>query len=92
VRKTRALVIPRHDEHGNAEVRDASEGLERLVRDGGHDLGPIEHVPAVDDDIDLAGERGRERRRVVREKVVSSPPSLDARAHRKIEPEMRVGD
>ena len=44
------------------------------------------------DDVDLAAQCRRERRGVVREKVVAASTSLDTRLRREVEAEVRVGE
>ena len=92
LRDAAALVVPRHDEHRNSAVRHARERLERLPRDARRDPRAIEHVPAMDDNVDVARERRGQRRGVVREEVVSAPPPLDARPCREVETEVGVGE
>ena len=69
LRDAATLVVARHDEHGSAEVRHARERLERLPRDAGRHLGAIEHVTAMDDDVDVPRERWSQRGRVIREEI-----------------------
>ena len=83
-------MIARHDEHGNAALRDDAERFVRLVRDRRHNGWPIEHIAGVHDEIDFVGERRRERSRVVGEEVMTATPSAGARPDGQIEPEMGV--
>jgi hypothetical protein len=84
------LVVSRDDEHRNTSIGYSAEGLERLVRERRDDPGPIEHVTRVHHDIDLARERRLQRGGVVRQEVVTTPASLDARPDGEIEAEVGV--
>ena len=85
-------MIAGHDEHRNAAVGDASERFERLVSDGWHHQRSIEHVAAVHDEVDLAGECWLQRGRVVREEVETATAAFDPRSRREIEAEVRIGE
>jgi hypothetical protein len=80
VRQPRPLVIPRDDEHRNATLRDATERLERLIRDAWRNPRPVEDIAGVHNEIDLSSQRGLERRPVVRQEVV--PPTAPAHPRR----------
>ena len=90
VRQARPLVVARHHEHRHAPVREPQHGRVRLIRQARRNIGPIEHVAAVYHDVDVLTQRGRERRLVVREEIVTPASALDARSRRQVEPEMRV--
>jgi hypothetical protein len=91
VRKTRPLVVSRDDEHRNASIGYSGERLERLVCKRRDDPRPIEDVTRVHHDVDLARERRLQRGGVVREKVVTTPPTLDTRPDGEIEAEVGIG-
>ena len=84
-------MVPRDDEHRNAPIRHSAERLQSLVRERWHDLRPIEDVACVHDEVHLAGERRLQRGGVIREEVVTTPPSVDARPHGEIEAEVGIG-
>jgi hypothetical protein len=92
VRQTRALVVSRDDEDGNASVGDSAEWLERLVRECRDDLRAIEDVTRVHHDVHLACERRLERSGVVREEVVTTPAPVDTWPDGKVEAEVRIGE
>ena len=91
VRTTRTLVITRDDEHRDPLIRDADERLVCLVRDARVRSRAIEDVAAVDDKVNIADHRGRERRSVVREKIESAPAPSDPRPEREVEAEVGIG-
>ena len=91
VRNAPALVIPRHHEHRNAPVGDARQWLEGLIGKAGGGPGAIEDVAAVHHDVDLSGERRRQRGRIVGEEIVATATTPDACLHRQVEAEVRVG-
>ena len=91
VREERALVISGNDEYRHPPLGDATQRLERLVCQRWHDRRPVEHVSAMNHDVDLAVEGRLERGRVGGEKVMAAAPPLDARPHGKVEPEVGVG-
>ena len=84
-------MVSRDDEHGNASISHSAKRLESLIRERRDDLGPVEDVARVHDDVHLARERRLQRRGVIREEVVTTPPSVDARAHGEIEAEVGIG-
>jgi hypothetical protein len=92
LREAATLVIARHDEHRDALVGDSRERLERLPRDARRHTRTIEDVPAMHDEIDLPRERRLQRRPVVRQKVVATTASLDARTRGQVEAQVRVGE
>jgi hypothetical protein len=88
VRETRPLVIPGHDEHRHATVRNAAQRLVRLIRDRRENSRTIEDVARVHDQIDFADKRRREGRVIVGDEVVAATSSGDARLRRKVEAEV----
>ena len=92
LRDASTLVISGDDEDRDALVGHACEWLECLPGDARWRTRAIEHVPAMNDEIDLAVEGRAERGRVVRQKVVPAATSLDARPRRQIEAEVGVGE
>jgi hypothetical protein len=92
LRDASTLVISRDDENRNAFVGDTNEWLERLPRDARRRTRPVEHVAAVNDQINVAVERGLQRGGIVCEKIVSATPTMDARPRRQIEAEVGVSE
>ena len=84
-------MVPRDDEHGNASVSHSAKRLESLVRERRDDLRSIEVVARVHDDVHLARERRLQRDGVIRQEVVATPPSVDARPDGEIEAEVGIG-
>ena len=92
LRNASAFVIPGDDEDRNASVGDASQWLECLPCDARGRARAIENIAAVDDDVDVTVECRLECGRVIREKVMSAPASLDARPRRQVEAEVGVSE
>ena len=92
VRDTATLVIARNDKHGHAAIGDSRQWLERLPDDVGGRSRSVEYIPAVDHDVHLACQRRMERRGIVCQEVVASPPADDARIDREVEAQVRVRD
>jgi hypothetical protein len=90
--KSRAFVIAGDDEDRNSQIGDTLERLVSAVRDARVRRGSVEDVAAVYDEIDVAGERGSKRCRIIQEKVESASPASDARSNREVEAEVRVGE
>src|SRR5262245_11084509 len=90
VRQTRALVVPGYDEYRHATIGNSAQRLVRLIGDRRENLRRIEHISRVHDEIDLAGERWRERSVIVRDEVVAATSPGDARLRREVEAEVGV--
>src|SRR5687768_1743060 len=88
VRDPRAFVIPGHDEHRHATLRDTAKRVECLIGGGCIHVGPIEYVASMHDEVDVTRERRLECGSVVREKVMASAPPADARLYRQIKPDI----
>jgi len=85
------LVVARHDEHGDARLRDASQRLQRLRGEGRMHPGAVEDVPTVHDQVHVPGQGGREREVVVGHEVVAAPTPTDSGRQREVEAEVGVG-
>ena len=85
------LVVARHDEHGDARLRDASQRLQRLRGECRMHPCAVEDVPTVHDQVHVPGEGGRERQTVVGQEVAAAPPPTDPGRQRQVEAEVRVG-
>ena len=92
LRNATAFVIAGDDEDRDAFVGNAGEWLECLPGDARRWTRAVEYVTAVNDEIDVAVERGLQRRRVVCEKIMAAPASLDARPRRQVEAEVGVSE
>jgi len=92
VRYATALVVARNNEDRNASIRDASERLERLPHHAARRPGAIEHVAAVDNQVDLTGERRLQRSLIIGLEVMTAPPPIHTRIYRQVETEVRVGE
>ena len=92
VRQARAFVVARHDEDGDAALGDPAQRLECLISDGRVDLGAIENVAGMDDQVDFTLQRGRQRTGIIGQEVMAAPPPLHARPLRQVESEMSVGE
>ena len=85
-------MVTRNDEHRDASISHPRQRVESLVRERRDDPGPIEDVTRVHHEIDLARERRLERGGVVREKVLTTPPSVDTWPDGQIEAEVGIGE
>jgi len=92
VRDSRSLMVARDDQHRHAALGDPAQRLERPIRDLFRRGRSIENVSAVDDDVDLSAQSRLERGVVVREEIIASTAPLYARAHRRIEAEVRISE
>lgn len=88
----RALVIAGDDEHRAAGVGDASKRREGILDDPRRHPGMVEHVAAVDHDVYLATERGRERLVIAGQEVIAPAPTANAGAPDGVEAEVGVRD
>jgi len=77
-----SFVVSRHNEDWHPSLGDSAQRFERLVCETRRHTRPIEYIAAVHHDIHLAGQRGRQRDRVVGKKIVSPPTPLYARLYR----------
>jgi hypothetical protein len=89
-RQARPLVVPGHEEHGDAGGGDAAERRERGLGEPGRHAAPVEEVAAVDHRIDLPRERRLERLREAAEEVLPAPAPLHPRAQGQVEAEVGV--
>jgi hypothetical protein len=82
----------RHHVDRHALVGDASQWLERLPHHAAQRPRPIEHIAAVNDQIDFASECWLQCGRIVGQEVVAAPSPIDARVYGEVEAEVGVGD
>jgi hypothetical protein len=92
VRYATALVVARNNEDRNASVCNVSQRLERLPHHAARRPGAIEHVAAVNDQVDLSHERRLQRSLIVGLEVMTATPAIDTRIHGQVEAEVRVGE
>src|SRR5688572_19751668 len=74
VLELRSLVIAGHDDHGNSRLGNAQQGLEGAVSQGRLDVRMVEHVAAMNDDIDFLPKGRLERREVIPHEIVAAAP------------------
>jgi hypothetical protein len=84
------LVVPRHQEDRDSRIGYRDQRLEGHVHQSRRDPAAIEQITPMHNQVNVAGERRRERKAVVGEEVVASPPSRYARAEGQIKPQVRV--
>jgi hypothetical protein len=81
-------VVARYNENGHTSIRDTTERLEGLVGHASWNSRPIKNIATMHHDIDFARQSGGERRRVIREEIVTAAPPSYARLRRQIKAEM----
>ncbi len=87
----RTLVIARHEHHRHPRVGDALQGLEGHGHQFGGHPAPIQQVPAMDDDIHPARQRGLQRPLGIGEEIRAAPAPLNAGPERQVESEVGIG-
>ena len=90
VGKAATLMVPRHDIDRDATIGYALERFEGLPDHATGRARAIEHIATVDHEIHFAIDRRLERGGEVREEIMPTTSSIDARVNRQVEAEVRV--